>query len=360
MPPEGPDKHSKTEQASSHKLKKSREQGQVAMSKDLSSTLGLVFGMIMAAVMGPQIAVGFKQFFQLISSDFNFSLVAPSGINFLMFDIFQRFVTLVAPIIGVVWLASFIASLAQAGFHVSAKPLEPKFEKINPIAGFKRLVSKRGLVNLIISLMKMALIAFVTSSVLLNEENTLVLMNLSDIHFILAKAGSMVWEIGFKASITLIIIALIDFSYQKWQFLEDQKMTKQETQDEHKEHDGNPQIKSKIRSMQRASAQKRGLRESVIEADVIVTNPFHIAVAIKYDRESGQDAPIIVAKGARLIAERIKGIAREARIEIIENIPLARALYKEVKVGWEIPPALYIAVAEILAIVFRRRANIKS
>lgn len=357
---DGPDKHSKTERPSSHKLKKSREQGQVAMSKDLSSTLALVFGMIMAAVMGPQIALGFRDLFKLISSDFNFELVAPQGINFLMADISGRFIALAGPIVGVVWLATFISSTAQAGFHVSTKPLEPKFEKINPIAGFKKLVSKRGLVNLIISIIKMIIIAAVTSSVLMDEKNTLVLMQLGDINFILAKAGEMIWQIGLKASITLIIIALIDFSYQKWQFLEDQKMTKQEMRDESKEHDGNPQIRSKIKSLQRAAAQKRGLKESVAEADVVITNPFHIAVAIKYDREAGQDAPIVIAKGARLLAERIKSFARESEIEIIENVPLARALYKEVKVGWEIPPALYIAVAEVLAIVFRRREHVRA
>ncbi|MDD9899323.1 MAG: EscU/YscU/HrcU family type III secretion system export apparatus switch protein [Candidatus Melainabacteria bacterium] len=359
MPPDGPDKHSKTERPTSHKLRKTREQGQVAMSRDLSSTLGLVFGMIMAAVMGPTIAAGFKQFFLLVAQDFNFDLVAPEGINFLMADIFQRFILLAGPIVGVVWLAGFAAATAQAGFHVSFKPLEPKFEKINPIEGFKRLVSKRGLVNLTISILKMLLIAAVTSSVLLNENNTLVLMNLTNIKFILAKSGAMIWEIAFKASITLIIIALIDFSYQKWQFLEDQKMTKQELKDENKEHEGDPQIKSKIKSIQRATAQKRGLKETVAEADVVVTNPFHIAVAIKYDKETG-DAPIVVAKGARLLAERIKTFARDAEVEIIQNIPVARALYKEVKVGWEIPPTLYVAVAEILAIVFRRKQNVMS
>lgn len=359
MPPDGPDKHSKTERPTSHKLRKSREEGQVAMSKDLSSTLGLVFGFIMAAVMGPQIADGFKQLFLLVTNDFNFELVAAQGINYLMFDIFQRFIQLAGPIIGVVWLAGFAAATAQAGFHVSTKPLEPKFEKINPIEGFKKLVSKRGLVNLLISLVKMLIIAAVTSSVLLNENNTLVLMHLSEIKFILAKSGAIIWELAFKASLTLIIIALIDFSYQKWQFLEDQKMTKQEMKDEHKEHEGDPQIRAKIKSIQRATAQKRGLKESVATADVVVTNPFHIAVAIKYDKETG-DAPVVVAKGARLLAERIKTFARESEIEIIQNIPVARALYKEVKVGWEIPPTLYVAVAEILAIVFRRKQNVMS
>ncbi len=353
----GADKHSKTEQASHHKLKKSREQGQVASSKDLSSTVSLILGMIMFAVMLPNICKGFQQLFYTIVNDFDYDLVAPNGINYVVAYTFQSFINLGLPIIVVVWLAAFLTTVAQVGIHFSAKPLEPSFDKLNPVKGFQKLFSTRGLINMLTSLAKMIVVACVTSSVIMKKENTLALLNLNDISYVLNKSGAMVWELAWKASFVLLVLAIIDFAYQKWQFAEDQKMTKQEVKDESKQHEGNPEIKGRIRSIQRSAAQKRGLKATVAEADVIVTNPFHIAVAIKYDREGGQGAPTVIAKGARLLAQRIKGFAKESGIEIIENIPLARALYKEVRVGFEIPPTLYIAVAEVLAIVFRKKGK---
>ncbi len=354
----GADKHSKTEQASSHKLRKTREQGQVASSKDLSSTISLILGIIMFAVMLPSISKGFQELFYTIVNDFDYGLVAPSGINYIVAYTFKSFIRLGLPILIVVWLAAFLTTVAQVGIHFSVKPLEPSLDKLNPVKGFQKLFSTRGLINMLTSLAKMIVVACVTSSVVMKKENILALLNLNDIYFVLNKSGAMIWELAWKASFVLLILALIDFAYQKWQFNEDQKMTKQEVKDESKQHEGNPEIKGRIRSIQRAAAQKRGLKATVAEADVIVTNPFHIAVAIKYDRESGQNAPMVIAKGARLLAQRIKGFAKESGIEIIENIPLARALYKEVKVGFEVPPTLYIAVAEVLAIVFRKRGKL--
>ncbi len=355
----GPDKHSKTEHASPQKLKKSREQGQVASSKDLASTVSLILGMIMFAVMLPSISKGFQQLFYTMVKDFDYNLVAANGINQIMMYSFESFIRLGFPIIVVVWLAAFVTTVAQVGFHFSTKPLEPSLDKLNPVNGFKKLFTTRGLINMFISLAKMAVVLFVTSSVIMNENNTLALLNLNDISFILSKSGAIVWELAMKSSMVLLILAFIDYAYQKWQFSEDQKMTKQEVKDESKQQEGNPEIKGKVRSMQRSAAQKRGLQETVAQADVIVTNPFHIAVAIKYDREGGEGAPRVIAKGARLLAQRIRGFAQESGIEVIQNIPLARALYKEVKVGFEIPPTLYIAVAEVLAVVFRRRGVLK-
>ena len=352
------DKSSKTEHASSHKLKKTREQGQVASSKDLSSTVALILGMIMFAIMLPKIASGFKLLFITIASDFNFALVAPEGLNHIIAYTAQSFIQLGLPILGVVWLATLLTTVAQVGLHFSVKPLEPNISKLNPIEGFKKLFSNRGLINMFTSLAKMLVVAWVTSSVIMNKENILVLLNLNDINAVMNKSGAIIWELACKSSMVLLILAFIDVTYQKWQFLQDQKMSKQEVKDESKQQEGNPEIKGRLKSIQRAAAQKRGLKATVAEADVIVTNPFHIAVAIKYDREGGQGAPMIVAKGARLLAQRIREFAKESGVEIIENVPLARALYKQVRVGFEIPAELYIAVAEVLAIVFRKKGKL--
>jgi flagellar biosynthetic protein FlhB len=182
-------------------------------------------------------------------------------------------------------------------------------------------------------------------------------MNFQELPAIISESGAMIWEISLKAAMTLLVLGLIDYIYQRWQFLEDQKMSKQEVKDEYKQLEGNPFLKGQIKARQRSFSQKRGLRESVKMADVVVTNPFHIAVAIKYDRSSAKSAPTVVAKGARLLADRIKEFAREAGIDVIQNIPVARALYKNIQVDREISPELYIAVAEVLAIVYSKKGK---
>jgi len=354
MPPDQ-DKQSKTESASQHKLRKSRGEGQVAKSQDLSGSVALAIGIIMFGIMTPHISKEFSRIFTTIMFDFNFNLVSPAGINLIMINIFKDFLLLAIPMVCAIWIGSFVTCAAQVGFHFSTKPIEPNLEKVDPIKGFQRLLSIRGIVSTGLAILKMVVIALIAGSVLWSGTNTMELIHLNDITAILNKSASMIFELTMKACIALIIMALIDYAYQKWQFLEDQKMTKHEVKQEYKEQEGNPEIKSKVRAMQRASAQKRGLKQAVNDADVVIVNPFHIAVAIKYDREEGSAAPAVVAKGARLLAARIKEFAREADIEIIENVPLARALYKEVKVGFEIPAELYVAVAEILAIVFKKR-----
>jgi flagellar biosynthesis protein FlhB len=348
------DKHSRTEAPSKHKLKKSREQGQVARSQDLSAVLALIAGMIMFCVYARKLCIDLNFMFRKIFFDFNFDYVAPHGINQIMAYLFMSFVSMVFPIIVVIWLVSLVVTTFQVGIHFSVKPLEPSFSKINPVEGFKRLFSTRGLVNTILALMKMTVIFLVAGSVLWNEQNSVSFLMMNNLDLILTKSGSMVREIAFKSAITLLIMAVIDYAYQRWQYFEDQRMTKHELKEEYKEHEGNPTIKSKLRSLQKSAAKKRGLKETVKEADVVITNPFHIAVAVKYDRDS-MKAPVVVAKGARLLAERIKEFAKESKIDIVENVPLARALYKEVNVGFEISPTLYVAVAEVLAIIFKKR-----
>jgi flagellar biosynthetic protein FlhB len=354
MPPDQ-DKQSKTEKASQHKLRKSRREGQVAKSQDLSGSIALAMGMLMFAVLLPKIIDEVTQIIKRYILDFDFRMVADFGFNAIIIDIFKEFSFIVIPFLVSIWIAAFVATLAQVGFHVSTKPLEPSFDKINPIQGFQKIFSKRGLVNTVLSVAKMVIIASVAGTVLWSGTNTYTLIHLDNILGILNKSAMMIIEIAAKACFVLIFMAILDYVYQKWQFLEDQKMTKDDVKREYKEQEGNPEIKSKLKSIQRATAQKRGLREAVKTADVVIVNPFHIAVAIQYDRESGTTAPIVVAKGARLLAQRIKEFARESGIEIIQNIPLARSLYKQVKSGFEIPPELYVAVAEVLAIVFKKR-----
>lgn len=347
------EKSSKTEQASQYKLRKARDKGQVGKSQDLSGTVVLVIGMIMTFLLTPTHARAFQEQIMTATRDFDFVELTNGGLTGIMNYTFTNYFVAIVPILAAIFIAGFASAAAQVGFHFSTDPLVPKFEKINPVEGFKRLFSMKGFMQTFIAALKMILIILITSSVLLDENNTMVLLHLNQNEIILAKFSEVLWELIMKASITLITISVIDFAYQKWQFGEDQKMSKQDQKDEYKETEGNPEIKGKMKQIQRQAAQKRGLKQSVQDADVVVTNPFHIAVALKYERGDGKGAPIVVAKGARLLAQRIREFAKEADVEIIRNIPLARALYKECKVDREIVPELYVAVAEILAIVFK-------
>lgn len=349
------DKSSKTERASQYKLRKARDKGQVGKSQDLSGTIALIVGMIATFLLSPSFAESFQEQIITAAQNYNASQLNSAGFSQVMVYTLKNFLFSVLPILIAIFAAAFIATVSQVGFHFSVEPLIPKFEKINPVEGFKKLFSMKGFMQTFIAVLKMIFLIAVTSSVILKPENTMVLLNLDQNPIILAKFSSMLWELIIKASITLIIIAAIDFTYQKWQFLEDQKMSKQDIKDEYKETEGSPEIKGRMRSIQRQAAQRRGLKESVQDADVVVTNPIHLAVALKYERDGERNAPVVVAKGARLLAQRIREFAREADVEIIQNIPLARALYKDCAVGKEIIPELYVAVAEVLAVVLKKK-----
>lgn len=349
------DKSSKTEAPSKHKLKQAREQGQVAKSQDLASTSSLTLAIVTIAVTMRNILKVLTSFLSNFITDFPMDEISEGGTHTIIISFFLNFIYVMGPILVVVWLTAFIATAAQVGLKVSFKPLEPKFDKINPVNGFQRLFSMRSVVNTLLGIFKMVFVSVVAGSVLYNNKDTITSLNLLDIQEILRSMSSLSWEVSIKASATLLILAVVDYAYQKWQFTQDQKMTKDEVKKEYKEQEGDPHIKGQIKSRQKAAAQKQGLQQAVAGADMVVTNPFHIAVAVKYDRQSDASAPMVVAKGARLLAQRIKEFAMEEGIEIIENIPVARALYKDCNVDQEITPELYIAVAEILAIVYQRR-----
>jgi len=351
------DQDQKTESASQHKLRKSREAGQVARSQDLSGMTGLIAAVFATAVFLPHISREISILFVQLMQDVSLNEISVNGIQAVFFHTVISFARAALPVLAITWIATFIATTAQVGIQVSFKPLEPNLDKVNPINGFKRLFSLRSSMATVMGLAKMILVILVAGSVLWNNRAVFITMNYQDLPAILKESGAMIWEISLKAALTLMVLGLIDYLYQRWQYNEDQKMTKQEVKDEYKQLEGNPFLKGQIKSRQKSFAQKRGLRESVRTADVVVTNPFHIAVAIKYDRSNAKTAPVVVAKGARLLAERIKEFAREANIDIIQNIPVARALYKNVAVDREISPELYIAVAEVLAIVYAKKGK---
>lgn len=260
------------------------------------------------------------------------------------------------PIMALALIAAVAVNVAQVKWKPTGKPMKPKISKISPVSGFKRMFSKDKLFELAKSLVKLAVLFYVVYDSLKDEWGLVVNIYKLDLVPALELIVGTVINVGFKISIVFLILAAADYYYQKRKFRKDMRMTKQEVKDEYKNTEGNPQIKGRIRSkMQEAS--RRRMMQSVPEADVVITNPTHLAVAIKYDKALG-DAPVVLAKGADFLAARIKDVARDNKVEIVENKPLARMLYYNVEIGDQIPPELYQMVAEILAYVYSLQGKI--
>ena len=253
-------------------------------------------------------------------------------------------------------MAIAVCDVAQVGWHPTGKPLQPKFNKLNPLSGMKKIFSKNSLVELIKSILKISLVLYVAWDYLRKHSEGLFLLYDMGLKSGIAAAGNLVINLGIRIAITYLIIAFADYAYQRWKHNDDLKMTKQEVKDEYKQQEGDPQIKGKIRQKMREVSQRR-MMQNLPKADVVITNPTHYAVAIQYDADH-YDAPMVIAKGADYLAQKIKETARENNIEIVENKPLARMLYANVEVGELIPPELYQAVAEVLAFVYKLKGKV--
>ncbi len=346
----------KTEPASSKKLNEARKKGQVAKSKELVSAVSLfvLFMIIKIYVpkMGTSLKACFYESYQLISLIIADGRIAPNN-NLLLTAIGETIIDiilLILPIMLIVWIVIFLTTSVQFKWKVTTEPLKPDLSKFNPISGFKRMFSFRQVVELLKSVAMILVIAYVVYNTLVEKYD--VLFTFYDIT--MEQSILVIWdlivEIGMDISLVFIIIGFVDLFYQKHKFKEDMKMTKQETKDEYKQTEGDPQVKGQIRSRMRAASRRR-MMQALPEADVVITNPTHFAVALKYDTNVSA-APIVIAKGADHLAFQIKEKAKEYKIEIVENKPLARLLYNNVEVGAEIPPELYQAVAEVLAFVY--------
>ena len=264
----------------------------------------------------------------------------------------QAFVKIVGPFLIIIMLAGVMSNLLQiGGLRFSSHPLVPKFNKLNPLAGFGRIFSKNSVMELFKSLFKVGIISVISYYVIKSHWKEIPPLMGFGVGQVLSFMGFVALEIIFNVLLVMIFLSLLDFTFQKFTYLENLRMTKQEIKEERKESDGNPQVKQRIRTVQMQMARKR-MMSAVPEADVIVTNPTHISIAIKYDTENFA-APLVVAKGVGPIAMRIREIAKENGIPLVEDKPLARTLNKTVEVGQMIPASLYKAVAEILAYVYK-------
>ncbi len=350
--PDSPSGGEKTEQPTPKRLEDARKEGQVSLSMDLNTGMLLVIGMCGLAVLGPRLTEAMAGIIRLTLTDLMYrELTIGTTIQVLIITMAPVGGWVVALAVAIM-LSGLGLSIAQVGLHASAKPLVPKLARINPLSGLQRLFGMRGLMRFAFSLMKLTLILVISWMVLKADIGHMVYIS-PDIGLRFADDAHGLWWLGMKLSLVLAAIGAADFMYQRYQHVRDLMMTKQEVKDEYKQSEGDPHVKQRIRQIQRQMAQKRMMQE-VPKADVIITNPTHVAVALKYDKEK-MAAPVVLAKGYDDVAQRIKAIAAEHNIPMVENIPLARALAKEAEVGKAIPVTWYQAVAEILAAVYRLR-----
>ena len=352
----------KTEPATEKKLRDARDEGQVAKSREIANGLGLLALFLVlrfyTGYMGTSFLSLFSNMYNRMPGIVTFwnGNMSWEEIGNLYEQMLLQIVLIILPIILVGFVVAFISDVMQVKWHVSTKPLKPKFNRMDPISGFKRMFSSASVMELIKSIAKIILIIVICYTYLKDKwQNVFILYDMPLLQA-LQLLLETVTDLGIRVSAFYMLIALADYVYQKMKFKNDMKMTKQEIKEEYKQTEGSPEVKGKIRQRMREASQRR-MMQNLPKADVVITNPTHYAVAIQYDPEVA-DAPIVIAKGEDFLAQKIKEVAREHSIEIVENKPLARMLYANVDIGQVVPPELYQAVAEVLAFVYKLKGKI--
>jgi flagellar biosynthesis protein FlhB len=351
---EGTDQE-KTEEATPRRRQDAREKGTVARSVEIPSAAVLLAALGTFALAGPwmvrNLVERMRDAFRLAAT---FSLTDGS-VRPLLADAFAHTASILAPLLGAVALAGAAANIGQFGFLLTGKPLSPDWSRLDPVKGMGRLFSLRSLVELVKSLCKMGAVGAVAFVVIRSELGAIPPLAGAPAGALLAAIGTMAMKVCFYAALALLFIASLDYAFQKWRHEKDLRMTRQEVKEEHRQQEGDPQIRARIRSI-RAEIARRRMMAAVPGADVVVTNPTRLAVALAYD-PARMGAPRVTAKGAGHVAGRIREIARRNRIPLVEQRSLARALYRSVPIDGAIPPDLYRAVAEVLAYVYRLRRS---
>jgi flagellar biosynthesis protein FlhB len=343
--------HDKTEPATQRRRDDARDEGRVAKSTDMISALVMLVSLLILRVAAPYLFRMLTEIMQETFGNLHSRTVSTESISSLVVWYGSRFGMLCMPILLGTGAIALVANVTQVGLRVTPKAIKPDFTRIDPLKGITKLVSIRSLVELAKSIAKVGLVGYFVYAFLKNEYPSLMGLSGMSVQGIGLTLADMCWRLLVRGCIVMFVIGALDYIYQRLQFEQSLKMTKQEVKDEFKRSEGDPQIKSRMRQRFRELARRRMVQD-VAKADVVITNPTHIAVALKYDSEN-MGAPTVVAKGQRLLAEKIKAVAAENRVPIVENKPIARLLYKTVEVGQQIPDDLYQAVAEILAYVYQ-------
>lgn len=351
------ERHERTEAPTQKRLDEAREKGQVPRSRDLSAAFVLLAAggalYFMGAPLGGRLASIMRTSLGLTRAQ---SLDSSALLPAFETAILQALIA-VAPVLACTLAAAVLAPLAIGGWTFSGQAMAPKFERMDPIAGFGRMFSINGLVELAKSMAKFLLVGAVGTLVVWSNLDALMNLGREPVAAAITHASYISGQALLALAGSLMLIAAVDAPYQMWQHRRELKMTREEVRQEHKEQDGSPEVKGRIRQLQRERAQRRMMRD-VPKADVIVVNPTHYAVALRYD-DSKMRAPIVVAKGVDLMAAKIREVAAEHNVPIFEAPPLARAMYRSVEIGGEIPAQLYAAVAQVLTYIFQLRTAVR-
>ena len=352
----------KTEQPTQKKLDDARKEGQVAKSQEIATAFSLLALFVIIRVIYPFLGTNFQTLFERVYNNIpnvarTYDGMLPIAyIRSILSNAILTMFLMSAPFFIVAFIIAFVSDLVQVGFKPTSKPLQPKLSKLNPISGMKKIFSARKLFDFLKSILKLAVMAVVIYSFFTGRTESLFLLYDMPLKQAIGLMGNLIIDLGFRIAAAYMIIAFIDLIYQRRKFNKDMMMTKKEVKDEYKNSEGDPQVKgAQKRRMMEAS--RRRMMQQLPQADVVITNPTHYAVAIKYDADEA-DAPVVVAKGADYLAQKIKEIAKDNKVEIVENKPLARMLYANVEVGEMVPPELYKAVAEVLAYVYHLQGKV--
>lgn len=341
----------KTEDPTQRKLEKAREEGQVAISNEISSVMIMAFSVLAVVGMGEFIYGRVEMLFETFFLNAQMAIENQDHAAAYVGLAFRYGIEAMTPILIVLIATALVVNLIQTKAAFSLKAIQPKFEKLNPITGIQNIFSMKGLVELAKGIFKLLIMGVIVYVTVFPNMDHFVSFSVMPLKYNLSEAGSYVLLFLSRTFAALTILAVADAIYQQYQHKEDLKMSKKEVKDERKESEGDPQIKNKRKEMGRSLVQKR-LDHAVMDSDVVVTNPTHYAIALQYDPEENS-APLVMAKGQRLRAQKIKEYAKEFDIPIVENKPVAQALFASAEVDEHIPEDLYRAVAEILAYVYK-------
>lgn len=345
----------KTEEPTAKKRADAKKKGQVGRSTEISTAFVLLTGFFVLKVLWENIYTSIANYTTYIFTHLN-QPVDTENISCLFIGIMEILATTALPIMLAIMIIGLGVNFFQVGLNFNTEAIGFKLDKLNPINGFGRIFSKRSLVELFKSLFKIAVIGYFLYTILSQQLLVMPQFIYFDLGTSLEQMSKIIFSMSFEVIGVIMVLGFLDYGYQKWQTTQDLKMSKQEVKDEMKQSEGDPQIKGKIKQKQRQMAMSRMMQE-VPKADVIVTNPTHFAVALQYHK--GMQAPLVIAKGQDFVAQKIKKLAREASVPIVENRPLARALFASTNIGDAVPAELYQAVAEVLAYVYRLKHRVR-
>ncbi|KPB04379.1 flagellar biosynthesis protein FlhB [Bacillus sp. CHD6a] len=347
----------KTEKATPKKKQDTRKKGQVAKSADVNTSFVLISVFLCLLAIGPWMKVEILNLFEHAFRVYLLEEVTVQKVHMIFLELIMQLVWIVGPIMLAAFLGAVVANYLQVGPLFSTEAIQVKLNKLDPIQGFKRIYSVRAIVEFVKSMLKIVFVGVITFSILWMSLEEVLILSQKNLHEAFSFLGSLTVRMGLFAGGALLFLSIFDYLYQRFDYEKNIRMSKHDVKDEYKKAEGDPLIKSKIKQKQREMAMQR-MMQDVPQADVIITNPTHYAIALKYDESKG-DAPVVLAKGVDFVAKKIKEKALEHNIATVENKPLARSLYAQAEIGDAIPEEFFQAVAEILAYVYRLQNQVK-